>query len=99
MKIAEPTRVIITSMQADNGSRTNPTSTCPSPTSNQDRLYMALGVSSVGGTRVQAKATQETINAPNMAAIARVAAVLRWGCLSSALSAAASNGNNGISQR
>src|SRR5262245_55656092 len=96
MKMSVPTNVIITSIAAVRGSSTQPILKTVSPSTNQSKLWVN-GFD--GSARVFTNAPQEKKNASTIDPMASVAENLRAGRFANAVSAAASSGSAGISQR
>src|SRR5271157_2798792 len=100
MKMSRPTKQTITAMMAERGSSTQPRSTAELPNWNQVKLTtsrVAAPPAQLETTCPKAKIaiSSEKLSDP----IESVAASLRRGCLSNAITPDATMGNAGMSQR
>src|SRR5579859_7229378 len=100
MKINNPTNVTITSITAESGSSTQPRSTVPVPIGSHEKFAVSRTENPCDQPlstwpNATSASRSETANDP----MASVAASLRAGCLSSAITPDATMGTAGISQR
>src|SRR5262245_48654116 len=96
MKIRAPTRVIMTSIAAVSGSKTQPSRTVVSPSENHSKLRTSRGP---GWASVSIKAAPAMKKLSAIEPMANPAARERWDCFAKAVTPAASSGNSGTHQR